>query len=181
MIPLDPRIPQKDSPNFLIRLYELFRDYAKEINAILKTVVSKGNIIVSSGTAATPSIRFDGDEDTGIFSSGADQVFVSTNGSECVRIDTTGIAVKGPSRWWYFDGKTGSDVLVIGARVSGDTADADYVTIDSGGNIITNVKTTAPSLSANQQMVFALTSNTNLRVLVRGTDGVTRSANLTLS
>jgi hypothetical protein len=33
----------------------------------------------------------------------------------------------------------------------------------------------------NSQMSFELTSNTNLRIKVRGTDGVLRSANLTLS
>lgn len=38
--------------------------------------------------------------------------------------------------------------------------------------------TSAPS---NSQLTFELTSNTNLRIKVRGSDGVLRSANLTLS
>lgn len=49
------------------------------------------------------------------------------------------------------------------------------------GDVLMNVNTSAPTLAANQQMVFALTSNTNLRISVRGTDGVTRTANLTLA
>ena len=57
----------------------------------------------------------------------------------------------------------------------------DVGTIDANGNWILNTNTSAPSLSVNQQMTFALTSNTNLRISVRGTDGVTRSSNLTLS
>ena len=52
---------------------------------------------------------------------------------------------------------------------------------NSAGDIISSVTGTAPSLTDNGYMVFNLTSNTNLRVSVRGTDGVTRTANLTLA
>jgi hypothetical protein len=34
---------------------------------------------------------------------------------------------------------------------------------------------------SNSQMSFELTSNTNLRIKVRGTDGVLRSGNITLA
>lgn len=54
-------------------------------------------------------------------------------------------------------------------------------TIDSSGNVIQSAPTTAPTLSTNGTMVFNLTSNTNLRVSVRGSDGVTRTANITLA
>jgi hypothetical protein len=53
--------------------------------------------------------------------------------------------------------------------------------IDSSGNLIQSAPTTPPSLATNGQMVFNLTSNTNLRVSVRGSDGVTRTANITLA
>jgi hypothetical protein len=61
------------------------------------------------------------------------------------------------------------------------TNSVNRVVIDSTGNVISNVNTTAPTLTTNQQMVFALTSNTNLRISVRGTDGTTRVANITLA
>ena len=54
-----------------------------------------------------------------------------------------------------------------------------------GGNLIAGITTvglgstsTPPS---NSQLSFELTSNTNLRVKVRGSDGVIRTANITLS
>jgi len=53
--------------------------------------------------------------------------------------------------------------------------------LDSNQNAIWKANTAAPSLTVNQTMVFSLTTNTNLRVSVRGTDGVTRVANLTLA
>ncbi len=57
----------------------------------------------------------------------------------------------------------------------------ERVRIDSLGNLIASVPAAVPTLLANRQMVFNLTSDTNLRVTVRGSDGVVRSANLTLA
>jgi len=57
----------------------------------------------------------------------------------------------------------------------------DRVVLDTSGNLLVNVPTTAPTLATNSQMVFNLTSNTNLRISVRGTDGTTRTANITLA
>jgi hypothetical protein len=53
--------------------------------------------------------------------------------------------------------------------------------IDSSGNFIPILTATPPTLATNSQMVFNLTSNTNLRISVRGTDGTTRTANITLA
>jgi hypothetical protein len=61
------------------------------------------------------------------------------------------------------------------------TSSADRMYFDAVGNVISNVTGTAPTLAANSQMVFNLTSNTNLRISVRGTDGTTRVANITLA
>lgn len=58
---------------------------------------------------------------------------------------------------------------------------AESMRIDTSGNVIPKVTATPPTLSTNLQMAFNLTSNTNLRISVRGTDGVTRVTNLTLA
>jgi hypothetical protein len=54
-----------------------------------------------------------------------------------------------------------------------------------GGLVVSGVSTvglgTTSDLTTNSTLSFELTSNTNLRIRVRGTDGVIRSANLTLS
>ena len=49
------------------------------------------------------------------------------------------------------------------------------------GNLVTTVSNSAPTLSANGTFSFQLVSNTQLNILVRGSDGTTRTANLTLS
>ena len=55
------------------------------------------------------------------------------------------------------------------------------VTIDTNQNVINQAPTTPPALTVNGQLVMNLTSNTNLRISVRGTDGTTRVANITLA
>ena len=49
------------------------------------------------------------------------------------------------------------------------------------GNLVAQLNPAAPSLAANSSMSFQLINNTTLAILVRGTDGTTRSANITLT
>ena len=64
-------------------------------------------------------------------------------------------------------------------RVS--TNGVDRFEISATGNFIQSLTGTAPSLSTNSTLTWELTSNTQLKLFVRGSDGVTRSATLTLS
>jgi hypothetical protein len=54
--------------------------------------VSIANLMknASLGTAAAPSIAFDGDPDSGLFSPGANQVAVATNGTGRLFVDASG-------------------------------------------------------------------------------------------
>jgi hypothetical protein len=55
-----------------------------------QTITTTGVISPALGTAAAPSIAFTGDLDTGVFSPGADQVAVATNGAGRLFINGTG-------------------------------------------------------------------------------------------
>lgn len=70
--------------------------------------------------------------------------------------------------------------LLILKTASGGTLTA-AATYDQNGNLIQKVTGTAPTMNVNSSMTFELTSNTTLKILVRGTDGTTRSASLTLA
>ena len=64
-------------------------------------------------------------------------------------------------------------------RASGNTgATVEYVNYTGKTTIGLGNTSTPPD---NSQMSFELTSNTNLRIKVRGTDGVLRSGNITLA
>jgi hypothetical protein len=49
------------------------------------------------------------------------------------------------------------------------------------GNVVLQPAAAAPTLGVNGDMSFQLVSNTSLKILVRGSDGVTRSTTLTLA
>jgi hypothetical protein len=55
-----------------------------------QTITTTGVISPALGTAAAPSIAFTGDLNTGIYSPGADQVAVATNGTERLIVDASG-------------------------------------------------------------------------------------------
>ena len=65
----------------------------------------------------------------------------------------------------------------VQVRVAGSAA-ADW---DANRNFIQKLNDTAPSLTVNASMTFELTSATQLKIFVRGGDGVTRSTSLTLA
>jgi hypothetical protein len=56
-----------------------------------------GALVVPLASAATPSLTFTGDLNTGIYSPGADQVAVATNGTERLRITSAGLVGIGTS------------------------------------------------------------------------------------
>jgi hypothetical protein len=83
-------------------------------------------------------------------------------------------------------------VNIINANVGVITAISGITTITpttelnvNGGLVVSGISTvglgTTSNLTTNSTLSFELTSNTNLRIRVRGSDGVIRSANLTLS
>jgi hypothetical protein len=57
----------------------------------------------------------------------------------------------------------------------------DRMYFDPSGNIIITPTSTPPTLTVNGQIAINATSNTNLRFSYRGSDGVTRVANITLA
>jgi hypothetical protein len=58
---------------------------------------------------------------------------------------------------------------------------SERVRIDTAGNLIWSPAATPPTLATNGQLTVNATSNTNLRFSYRGSDGVTRVANITLA
>jgi len=86
------------------------------------------------GSAASPSITFSADTNTGIFSSGADRLAISTNGTERVVVDASGrILVGGSSVSGPFSDQGQLQVI----KTDGGSAFATYrFTNDTGGSIL---------------------------------------------
>ena len=61
------------------------------------------------------------------------------------------------------------------------TNSAERIRYGSDGNAYHSLQGAVPSIPNDGEMVFNFTSNTNLRISARGSDGVTRVANITLA
>jgi hypothetical protein len=92
----------------------------------------------------------------------------------------------------YFTGFTSAAVSSTGSTANAllqtnTTTSLDNLTVSTGdlkvtaGNFISNVSSSAPTLSTNSTLSFQRVSDTSLKILMRGNDGTTRSATLTLS
>jgi len=73
-------------------------------------------LTVPAGSAAAPTVRFTGDTNTGIYSPGADQVAISTNGTGRLFVDSSGnVGIGNSSQTSY---NSSADNLVIGSSGS---------------------------------------------------------------
>jgi hypothetical protein len=92
------------------------------------------NSALSLGSAGTPSLKFTGDTNTGIYSPGADQVAVATNGTGRLFVDASGnvgIGNTNPGNTFEVRSATSSDG---GIRVN-EIADTYHDILSSDGNL----------------------------------------------
>jgi hypothetical protein len=127
-----------------------------------------GAITADSGSAAAPPYSFTGDSNTGVWSSGADTVNLSTGGSERLRVTSTGnvgVGTPAPASHLEVYGSGNQDLSITttatGANwagvllAHGGGTSTHYYAGDSGGGIGTN---------SNHS--FALRTNTLTRLTV---------------
>jgi len=125
-------------------------------------------IRVPDGTAAAPSITNTGDENTGIFFGAADEVSISTGGTERAQFDSNGLSVLSQKSVRYYDSDSSHYVeLKAASTVSANvtltlpTSDGDadqYLKTDGSGNLSwANVSTPAGVPTGS---VFALATTT---------------------
>ena len=110
----------------------------------LGLLASAGTLTAALGSASTPGITFTGDLNTGIYSPGADQVAISTGGTERVRIDSSGRLLVGTTSTSGFQtavyhvllngsGTTYASISVGTIPVSGNATDLNLTSWTGGG------------------------------------------------
>jgi len=67
-----------------------FNPFSSTLDVVDSPSGDFADVELDQGTAAAPSISFNGDPNTGIYSPGADQVAISTNGAGALFIDSSG-------------------------------------------------------------------------------------------
>ena len=144
------------------------------------TVSAAGVVAIPATTASTTT------------STGALVVGNGTSGGLGVggAVFTGGFVHPGGDSTFYIRGTGGNNGLIRGNIISADIdgsflvrngdGSSSYLSVASTG-LIAAIPATAPSLTVNGTMTFERTSNTSLKISVRGTDGTTRSVSLTLA
>jgi collagen type VII alpha len=135
--------------------------------------------IIASGTAAAPSLAILADLDTGLFSPGANQLAVATNGTGRLFIDASGrvgvgispgntLHVNGTSRFEdYLYGTTANGILYVNDDLSVTAGRKFY--LDSGSNTYVH--------EVSSDVIAVVTgSNERLRITSAGLVGVGTSA-----
>lgn len=138
------------------------------------------------GTNNLERMRIDASGNVGIgTTTSLSPLHVFRASSSSVRIDTDAaasttqlnFAVSGTNRWSLYRPGGSNDL-----RIFDNTNTIDVVTWQAGGQQINNANSVVPpTLTVNGQWNLTPTSNTNMRISYRGTDGVTRVANITLA
>ena len=119
-----------------------------DVGADVTKKVSVADLLenAGSGTEALPGIAFDGDQDTGIYRPGADQLAISTNGTERVEFGTSEVV--------FNDGGENYDF-----RIKGDTNSSLFF-VDASTDRV-GLGTTSPSAALHVQS----------QIYVKGTTG----------
>jgi hypothetical protein len=88
----------------------------------------------------------------------------------------------GANSGWLYAATNNMSIGPYGAGyVSIVSSGAERIRFAADGNAYMTLQGAVPTIPNNAQMVFNLTSNTNLRISVKGSDGTTRTANITLA
>jgi hypothetical protein len=106
--------------------------------------ITYGELLASApaGSAAAPSFSFDGDPNTGIYNPGADQLAISTNGTQRVLIDSAGLitggtgGVNGFQALLLNSGQINTSGGLFALRTTNDNNGGYYQVFRNGANTI---------------------------------------------
>ena len=167
-------------------------------------VYNRANAYLAFGTNNTERVRIDASGNVGVgvtpsaWSSTWKAIQVGAIGSLSYSPDDTGYTISTSNGYWngsnwiriaaaavsaYSQNQGKHSWLSAASSSAGSTiafGDAK-MTLDASGNLILLSSNTPATLTTNGQLTVNATSDTNLRFSYRGSDGVTRTANLTLA
>ena len=132
------------------------------------TTTSTGALVIGNGTSGGLGVG-------GAINAGGDITAPTTaniTGGRFTSVNSNSYIEQSGSDFTYVTASTRPHVFSIGGTTR-------FQVTTSG--IISSLPASAASLTVNSTMTFELTSNTSLKIFVRGSDGTTRSTTLTLA
>jgi hypothetical protein len=135
-------------------------------------IVSSGTFAAPTGSAAAPGVYFVGDTNTGLYSPGADQVAVATNGTGRLFVDSSGRVGVG----------TGGSAIQSTLHVSKNGAEGfEFIPGDSANtNVVIHYNRSGTTWVTNEQWadshIFRTQSTERLRITSAGLVGIGTSS-----
>lgn len=115
------------------------------------TSVESTSFLVGDGSAATPGLRFNSDQNTGIYRVGADTFGISTNATNALTVDANQRTLSGltAARTNFLGGPLSPQFQVEGVGLDGGVLSAVYNGNDNGGAFLILTKTRATAVQGN--------------------------------
>jgi hypothetical protein len=145
-------------------------------------ITSAGNVGIGTTSPTTATLHLQG-----ISGYGSDILHLENSGQTYQRIEFAGTGSVSTGR---IDASTTNGNLILeadptnvksGSSLQFKVDGSEFARIDSAGNTIQTVNTTAATLTTNQTLTFSIVDNSTLRISVRGSDGTTRTATVALT
>ena len=114
-----------------------------------------GALVVPLASAATPSLTFTGDLDTGLYSPGTDQVGISTGGTARVIVDSNGATLNGQGDLRFADSDS-----------------SHFIALQAPATITTNVTLTLPSADGTSGQFLSTNGSGTLSFASGGATGL---------
>jgi hypothetical protein len=150
--------------------------------------VMTGALGVIAGTAGSPGLYFSGDTNTGVYSPGADQVAISTNGAGRLFVDASGrvgvgttspdvklhVATGNATGYIKIDGGTSTSATTgLQFRAESNNYSAEISSYQGNLQFITGVTERARIDSSGRLLVGTSSTSSNTTLLLQGYSGTT--------
>ena len=138
----------------------------------IPTLVSTTLVTTGTGTAAAPAIVPTGDTNTGFFFPAADTIAATTQGTERIRIDSSGnfgIGTSNPTTKLAVDGGSAAQY----GKFNSNAANGGYLTFESSGTVHGDIGTAAQIVSGGSASDFGINAR-GARNLILGTNNAER-------
>jgi len=150
-------------------------DGAGKIPSDYLPIGSGGEVELNLGSAGSPSLFFNGDANTGLYSPGADQVAISTSGTGRLFVDASGQVGIGAAplsgHQFTVNGSNLARICLQTAALGQTTADGFSLETDSSATYFTNRENTPSIFYTNNTERLRITSDAYVR-LASGTGGI---------
>ena len=131
--------------------------------AVTGTITPTGSVHAAAGSVGNPSIAFSADQDTGLYSIGANNIGIAANGAKVLDISTTGLTVTGALGATSLTAPASTDLTLSG----GSSGASLVLGQGAAGEFTLTSKANATIQTATGAWIYNDTSSTGPQIVMR--------------